>query len=65
MKTFKVYYSTKLKQGYLSTTVEANNKKDAISIASKKTLINSKFLTCNIEDVQIKIHYTPPNIHLY
>lgn len=52
MKTYKVYYNTKLKQGYLSTTVEANNKKEAIQIASKKTLINSKFLTCNIKDVE-------------
>jgi len=51
MKQYKVYYNIKLKQGYLSTNVKANNKKEAILNASKKTLINSKFLTCNIEDI--------------
>lgn len=51
MRNYKVYYQTELKSGLLFTTVRAKNQVEALSIASKKTMINQKHLTCNINKV--------------
>ena len=51
MRNYKVYYQTELKSGLLFTTVRAKNQVEALSIASKETMINQKHLTCNINKV--------------
>lgn len=53
MKKYDVYYEKKLKTGFLMTTIEAKNENEAIKIASKKTMINQRYLTCDINKVKI------------
>ena len=53
MKKYDVYYEKKLKDGYLKLTVEAKNKTEAIKIVSKYTMINQRYLTCDIDKVKI------------
>ena len=45
MKQYKVYYNRLLRENTLSTNVDANSSEHALELASKKTLINKKWLT--------------------
>ena len=56
MRRYKVYYHIELHTGLLFTTARAKNQAEALRIASKETMINSKYLTCNINKVTNRKH---------
>ncbi len=45
MEEYTVYYNRLLRTGPLSTIVEADNKEEALELASKKTMVYKKYLT--------------------
>ncbi len=45
MEEYTVYYNRLLRTGPLSTIVEADNKEEALELASKKTMVYKEYLT--------------------